>query len=152
MQGDTPIRWARDRARELRRRMNEEAMMSSIRFAFAVILVTSCAACGSSNSSPTNPTPTPTPVVTGTQVTIGSGASTRTTTAYAPNPVTVAVGGTVTWVNSDNIAHTSTGDNGAWNSGSIAAGGTFARMFSSAGTFTYHCTIHPGMVGTVTVQ
>jgi copper binding plastocyanin/azurin family protein len=41
---------------------------------------------------------------------------------------------------------------GAWNSGSIAPGGTFPRTFSSAGTFQYHCTIHPGMVGTVNVQ
>jgi plastocyanin len=128
--------------------------MSSIRFAVAVMFVISCAGCGSSYSNPSNPTPTPTPTPTGTgtQVTIASGASTRTTTAYAPNPVTVAVGGAVTWVNSDTIAHTSTGDNNAWNSGSIAAGGMFTRTFSSAGTFTYHCTIHPGMVGTVTVQ
>jgi plastocyanin len=31
-------------------------------------------------------------------------------------------------------------------------GATFTRTFPSAGTFQYHCTIHPGMVGTVTVQ
>jgi plastocyanin len=128
--------------------------MSSIRFAFATaVLVISCG-CGSSYSSPSgpsNPAPT-TPTITGTQVAIVSGASTRTTTAYAPNPVTLAVGGTITWVNNDNTPHTSTGDNGAWNSGSISAGATFTRTFSTAGSFTYHCTIHPGMVGTVTVQ
>jgi plastocyanin len=58
----------------------------------------------------------------------------------------------VTWTNRDVIAHTSTADGGAWNSGTIAAGGTFSRTFTSAGSFPYHCAIHPGMIGTVTVQ
>lgn len=83
---------------------------------------------------------------------IVQGSISLTTTAYAPNPVTVAPGGTVTWTNDDSIAHTSTGDGAAWNSGSIAPGAKFSRAFPSAGTFTYHCAFHPGMVGTVTVQ
>ena len=69
-----------------------------------------------------------------------------------PNPITVPVGGTVTWTNNDTVAHTSTADAGAWNSSSIAPGATFSRTFSSGDTFQYHCTIHPGMVGTVNVQ
>ncbi len=73
-----------------------------------------------------------------------------TTTAFAPNPVAVAVGGTVTWTNNDSTTHTSVG--GAWNSGAIAPGGTFSMTFPAAGSFPYHCSIHPGMVGTVTVQ
>jgi plastocyanin len=105
-------------------------------------------ACGSSDS-PSTPTPNPTP---GTSVSIISGASTMTTTAYAPNPVSVAVGGTVTWVNNDNTAHTSTANGGAFDSGTIAPGGNFSRTFPTAGSFPYHCTIHPGMVGTVNVQ
>jgi plastocyanin len=80
------------------------------------------------------------------------GALNLTTTAYAPNPVTVPVGGSVTWTNNDTTAHTSTGDDGTWNSGFINPGSSFTQRFSSAGTFRYHCTIHPGMVGTVTVQ
>jgi len=56
------------------------------------------------------------------------------------------------WTNNDTIAHTSTADGGAWNSGTIAAGGTFSRTFTAAGSFPYHCAIHPGMIGTVTVQ
>jgi len=80
------------------------------------------------------------------------GASTLQSTAYNPNPVAITVGGTVIWTNNDTVAHTSTADGGAWNSGSIAAGGTFSRTFSTAGTFAYHCAIHPGMIGTVTVQ
>jgi plastocyanin len=72
-----------------------------------------------------------------------------TTTAYAPNPIAVPVGGTVTWTNNDSTTHTSSANGGAWNSGSIAPGGQFSMTFSSAGTFP---SIHPGMVGTITVQ
>ena len=75
-----------------------------------------------------------------------------TTTAYSPNPTTVAVGTTVIWTNGDNTAHTTTSDGNVWNSGSLNPGSTFSFMFNTAGTFTYHCTIHPGMVGSVVVQ
>jgi plastocyanin len=72
--------------------------------------------------------------------------------SYSPNPIAVTVGGTVTWTNTDAIAHTSTSDTGVWNSGTIAAGASFTATFTTAGTFTYHCNFHPGMVGTVMVQ
>lgn len=88
-----------------------------------------------------------------TAVSMPSGASSRGTSAYAPNPVTIASGTTVTWTNNDTIAHTSTSDTaGVFNSGVIAAGGSFSFTFQTRGTVTYHCTIHPGMMGTVVVQ
>lgn len=90
--------------------------------------------------------------VTGTPVSIVSQASTLSNTAYAPNPISIAVGDTITWTNNDVVAHTSTGDDGSWNSGTVNPGANFSRTFPSAGTFSYHCTIHPGMVGTVTVR
>ncbi len=90
--------------------------------------------------------------VTGTPVSIVRQASTLTTTAYAPSPISIAAGETITWTNNDVVEHTSTGDDASWNSGTIAPGAHFSRMFPSAGTFVYHCTIHPGMVGTVTVR
>jgi plastocyanin len=43
-------------------------------------------------------------------------------------------------------------DAGAWNSGSIAPGGSFSRTFSSTGTYSYHCSIHPNMAGTIVVN
>jgi len=66
--------------------------------------------------------------------------------------VSVAVGGSVTWVNNDNVTHTSTANNASWNSGSIAPGSQFTTTFATAGSYTYHCAIHPGMVGTINVQ
>ena len=108
-------------------------------------------ACGS--SSPSTPTPSsPSPGAGGTPVTIVSGASIMTTTAFAPNPITVGVGGSVTWTNNDNTSHNATANDGTWNSGNIAPGASFTRSFPTAGSFPYHCTSHPGMVATVVVQ
>jgi len=69
-----------------------------------------------------------------------------------PDDVTIAAGATVTWTNSDSVAHTSTSDASGWNSGTIAPGGRFSFTFQTPGTFSYHCAIHPGMIGTVVVR
>jgi plastocyanin len=94
----------------------------------------------------------PSPTTTGSSVSIVAGSRTLTTTAYNPNPITMSVGGTVTWMNNDSITHTSTSDGGSWDSGTMAPGASFSHTFQTAGTFQYHCAIHPNMVGTVTVQ
>ena len=85
-------------------------------------------------------------------VSIVTGASTLGTRAYNPSPLTVASGSTVRWTNDDSVAHTSTSNTGAWSSGNMNPGAHFDFTFQTAGTFTYHCAIHPGMVGTVVVQ
>lgn len=122
----------------------------SYRLVLGIIALAATAGCGSSYSS--GPSTSPSPTATGSPVSIVGGASSMTTTAYAPNPIVVSAGGTVTWTNSDTTAHTATADDGSWTSGTIAAGGKYSRTFPSAGTFTYHCTFHRGMIGTVTVQ
>jgi plastocyanin len=118
--------------------------------ALAIVLISlTVAACGSdSNSSTTSPsTPTTTPDVT-INVTGNNGAQ-----SFAPNPTTARVGQTVAWMNTDSITHNATQDGGSFQTGNIAAGTTSAPiMMNTAGTFTYHCSIHPGMVGTLTVQ
>jgi plastocyanin len=73
--------------------------------------------------------------------------------SYSPASVTVNVGDTVTWTNSDAQAHTATANDGSWDTGNIGgSGGTDAVTFATAGTFPYHCDIHPQMTGTVTVE
>jgi hypothetical protein len=57
----------------------------------------------------------------------------------------------VTWMNSDPVSHTTTSDTGAWDSGPVSSGTTFQHTFSTAGTFPYHCNIHPFMHGTIVV-
>jgi plastocyanin len=125
----------------------------NLRFALASIVLLAVAACGSgySGSTPTSPSTGGTNTQ-GTPVSIVSGASVKTNTAFAPSPVVIAPGGTVTWTINANTSHTSSADDGSWNSGNIAPGAQFSRTFANAGSYTYHCQIHPGMVGTVTVQ
>ena len=71
--------------------------------------------------------------------------------AFSPASVTVGLGERVTWTFQDATAHTSTSDQGFWNSGTKSGGATYSRAFTSAGTFAYHCTIHPMMRGKVRV-
>ena len=80
------------------------------------------------------------------------GATALTTTAYVPNPVTVSMGTTVTWVNSDVDPHTTTSNTNAFDSGTMNPGATFSFRFQSSGSFSYICLIHPNMVGTIVVQ
>ena len=76
---------------------------------------------------------------------------------FIPSPVTIPVGGTVTWENNDTAAHTSTagsateGPSGVFDSSLIMAGSSFSHTFDSAGTFDYFCMVHPWMAGSVIV-
>lgn len=73
--------------------------------------------------------------------------------AFTPATITVSVGTTVKWTNKDAVSHTVTSDTGTvLNSGNIAANGTFSFMFTTAGTYNYHCGIHPSMVAKVVVN
>lgn len=72
--------------------------------------------------------------------------------AFSPTTLTVAKGTTVTWANDDTVGHTVTGDNGGPKSGTINNHETYSYTFNAAGTFKYHCSIHPSMTGTVIVQ
>jgi plastocyanin len=72
--------------------------------------------------------------------------------AFQPGTVTVRVGDSVTWTNNDQVAHTADADNGSWGTGNIAAGASATLTFNSAGTYPYHCEIHPQMTGRVVVQ
>jgi plastocyanin len=75
--------------------------------------------------------------------------------SYDPDPDTVTVGQTVAWHNSNGIAHTATSDPGstAIGTGTVSPGSrSAAKLMNTAGTFTYHCAIHPGMTGTLVVR
>jgi plastocyanin len=71
--------------------------------------------------------------------------------AFDPAAVEVPVGGTVTWTNGGGAPHTATADDGSFDSRRLQPGESFSQTFGTAGTFPYHCDIHPQMTGTVTV-
>jgi len=126
----------------------------AVRFGVILLAGLCLTACGGSSTPAPSPSPTPTPTPTGTTATVAivNGASTLTSTAYSPNPLNVSVGTTVTWVNNDSTTHDSTAVNNSFTTGSIAPGRSASVKFQSAGSFQYYCTIHPGMVATVSVQ
>ncbi len=61
------------------------------------------------------------------------------------------MGGTVTWTNSDDLEHDATFKDGTA-SPYLTKGKTYSRKFDAAGTYEYLCSIHPFMVGTITVK
>ena len=77
--------------------------------------------------------------------------------SFQPQKVTIAKGGTVTWVDEDGPPHdvTKTGGPGpkfSSGTGNLKQGDTYKQKLSAAGTVNYVCTVHQGMSGTVTVK
>jgi plastocyanin len=105
------------------------------------------AACGSSTSasptSSTNPEGTNGPNLITITITNG---------VYSPNPVTIKVGQSVNWLNSDTRAHTAT-DGGVFDTGSIAptSAADVPVPFSTPGTYSFHCTLHSNESGSIVV-
>jgi len=71
--------------------------------------------------------------------------------SFDPAVLSIEEGMTVKWTNNHTIPHTSTSDDAIWDSGSLSPGAAFSYTFDSLGTFPYHCTFHPTMLGTITV-
>jgi len=72
--------------------------------------------------------------------------------AFDPATVTVKVGQTVTWDNYDGVDHQVVSDSGLFSSQPLPQNGEYSYTFTKAGTYPYHCQIHPTMTGTVIVQ
>lgn len=71
---------------------------------------------------------------------------------FVPATLTIAVSNSVTWFNGDAMVHTVTSDTGGFDSLDLVPGASFSHTFTQPGTYTYHCTPHPWMRGTVVVQ
>jgi len=129
-------------------------------FAYASIGAVGVFKVGSSGQTSTTSTSTATQTTSSPQtgsvgVAINAGSALNTTSVYfSPPTITVVIGvnNTVIWTNDDSAEHTVTATDGSFNSGSIEPGQTFAYTFTAPGTYTYYCTIHPWMRGTVIVK
>lgn len=73
--------------------------------------------------------------------------------AFNPGSMTINVGDTVVWTNTGEAPHTATSQSGpaAFDSGRLETGQTFSFTFTVPGTYSYLCSIHPEMQGTITV-
>ena len=71
--------------------------------------------------------------------------------AFTEKEIHVGLGGQVVFDNQDSTTHTATADDGSFDTGNIAAGSKSTITFASAGTFAFHCKIHPSMKASVVV-
>jgi LPXTG-motif cell wall-anchored protein len=69
---------------------------------------------------------------------------------FAPSSITVAGGDTVTWTNDGDLPHDVSGS--GLQSGTLSPGQDYSHTFNSTGSFSYICSIHPSMKGSVTVK
>jgi plastocyanin len=69
--------------------------------------------------------------------------------SFGPAAISVGVGDTVTWLNQGPTDHTATGS--SFDTGTLGKGQSASHTFTTAGTFQYHCSLHPFMKGTVSV-
>jgi plastocyanin/outer membrane murein-binding lipoprotein Lpp len=71
---------------------------------------------------------------------------------FKPSTITIPVGGTVVWTNTDPVTHTVTSSTGIWDSGDLPTGQSFVYTFNSTGTFNYYDKYYPSLTGTVVVS
>ena len=92
----------------------------------------------------------------GHEATVKVAASSTTVTidhhAFVPAALTIAVGTTVTWKNADDTPHTVTDRNRGFRSEGLDTGDSFSHTFTTAGDYTYFCSLHPFMVGEIVVK
>ncbi len=93
------------------------------------------------NVPPINVPPNPNPVTK--DVTIAN-------FAFNPATLNIKAGDTVKWTNNDSVTHRIASD--TFNSQDLNNGDSFSYKFSQAGTYNYHCGIHPFMTGSIIVS
>jgi plastocyanin len=72
--------------------------------------------------------------------------------AFTPSRLEIEVGTTVVWTNNTETSHTVTGKDLAFeDSGPFGQGETYSQTFTEPGTYSYFCSPHPFMTGTIVV-
>lgn len=127
-----------------------------------VVVVTSPPPGGTLPPPPPPPPPPPATTVPATTTPAGGGGSTTPPVGsngvrmvdfgFEPAAITVDAGTTVTWVNTGQARHTVAADDGSFHSPDVRAGATYQQAFSTPGTYSYFCDIHPEMKGTISVR
>lgn len=107
-------------------------------------------------AAPTTPAPkprfTPPPVAQAPRAHVaGDPGVTIVDFQFNPGTITVHAGDTITWTNTGAQPHTATANDHSFDTGVLKKGQSASHTFSTPGTFSYICTIHPFMKGTVTV-
>jgi amicyanin len=114
-----------------------------------------------SEAAPAEPAPTPQFLaderaqVTGAEpkaLAAASGSVTIADFSFTPSSISINQGDTVTWNNNGPTPHSATANDGSFDTGILRKGQSGSHTFNEAGTYSYICTPHPYMKGTVVVQ
>jgi len=101
-------------------------------------------------------TPTVVPIVSPTGILSTSSARRLeviiSNSSFQPADITTGKGSLIVWKNNDAVSHTVTADDGSFNSGEIKAGGSFDQRFDYIKTYSYSCSFHPEMKGTIVIK
>lgn len=154
--------------RDSRRFPSNRSRTAALAMVIALSLVACTASDGGSTSTTAqdNPSTTPEPTTEPSPSTSMATSSTATPgdsssdnevvmrqTSFDPVEIVVPVGSTVTWTNDDTISHTTTANDGTWDSDTMSPGDTFEYTFDTAGDYEFFCSIHPSsMRGTIRVE
>ena len=145
--------------------MKKYLLFMAVVLVAAPLLVAGC-------TSSSNPSPSPSAAtVSATTTTATSNASTSIATSspspsasaasqtvviqgfsFQPASITIQTGASVTWQNDDPVSHQIVSNTNTFSSPVLNTGGSYTHVFDQAGTYPYHCGIHPSMTGTITVQ
>jgi plastocyanin len=101
-------------------------------------------------------------IVGGAVLLLGAGIAAAATTVdtedfdFSPKSISIDPGGSVTFDNTGNVAHTATADNGSFDTGNLDPGDSKTITIKAPGTYPYYCKYHggpggTGMAGTITV-
>jgi plastocyanin len=128
------------RATKMRRLVGSLFLLAAV-----AMIATACSSTGSTAYGA--------PASTAATTTAATAASAATIQGFSFQPAVLKAksGAKVTWTNRDAVAHTVTADNGSFASGNLQTGRSFSFTFTRAGTYAYHCSIHPSMHGSVVV-
>jgi plastocyanin len=132
-----------------RRAGKREALILAAALVIILVVGVFAASCGGSTVGASTTASTP-----GTTAGGGAGGAqvVLKNLAFDPATVTIKAGESVTWTNQDAMNHTVVADKGEFKSSDLGQGATFTFKFDKAGTYAYHCSIHPSMKATVVVQ
>jgi plastocyanin len=136
--------------------MSKKSLTAAFVVSAAVLLISGCgyqqpASSGVSQQAPTQNSS----ASTSAQNNQIAGAVTIKNFAFSPATLTVAKGTKVTWMNEDSTPHQIASDSGSavsFSGPAIPQGQSYSFTFNTAGEFSYHCAIHPSMLGKIIVQ
>ena len=124
--------------------MKKHLILVLVVVAGATVMVMVAGCTSSSNTSPSPANSTVTSTASQNPVAIQN-------YAFSPSTLTIQKGANVTWTNYDSVQHHVVSDSSAFSSPLLNKGDTYTHQFNNTGSFSYICSIHPYMKGTIVV-